>query len=99
MIQCPALLTSCFAERSGAFLSSALFSRDLRAFLARFRQPDRDGLLPALHFAAFAATAALEGAFLLATHRTLDALACRFTVLSTARLLSRCHGRLFLSLL
>src|SRR5881394_2074776 len=96
MVGCSDLLTSSITTRSSALLSTALLARDLRAFLARFGQSDRDRLLATLHFAAFAATAALERAFFPATHCALHALTCRFAVLSTTRLFPRCHGRLLL---
>src|SRR3954468_18862255 len=90
----------CAAAFPSALLLRALFSRHLRPLLARFRQPDGDRLLAALHLAALSAFPALQRAFLFPAHRARDALPGRLSVLSSARflactrLLSRCHDRL-----
>src|SRR4051794_27186144 len=67
----------------------AFLARHLLAFLARLRQSDRDGLLAALHLAAFAAAAALRGAALVTLHFAFDVPAGAPAVASLPFLL--CH--------
>src|SRR5678815_365161 len=83
-----------------ALLPSTLLARDLRALLARLRQPDGDGLLAALHLSALSTAAALQRSTLAPAHRALDAFARGLAVLSLARAflsaarpLSRRHSR------
>ena len=59
---------------------ACLLFRDLRALLAGLREPDSNGLLFALYSTPFATLSRTELAALLAVHRTLDALACRFSI-------------------
>jgi hypothetical protein len=70
----------------GAKLRS-LSSRDFLAFLARFRQADRNGLLAALDLPAFAAAAAARGAALIAMHFAFHVAACA----SRVSAFSLCH--------
>ena len=70
----------------GAKLGS-LSSRDFFAFLARFRQADRNGLLAALDLPAFAAAAAVRGAALIAMHFAFHVAACA----SRVSAFSLCH--------
>jgi hypothetical protein len=70
----------------GAKLRS-LSSRDFLAFLARFRQADRNGLLATLDLAAFAAAAAVRGAALIAMHFAFHVAACA----SRVSAFSLCH--------
>src|SRR6185503_2228268 len=68
-----------------ALLASTLLSRDLRALLARFREPDGDGLLAALHLAALSTAAALQRSAFSSAHRALDTFARGLSILSLAR--------------
>jgi len=65
--------------RVGWRLACILF-RDLRTFLAGLREPNCNGLLLALYGAPLGTFSRTELAALLAVHRTLDALACRFSI-------------------
>ena len=63
--------------------------RDLLPLLAGLRESDGNRLLATLHFAAFPALAAPQGAALPSTHRSLDVLARAFAVSPSARFLRR----------
>ena len=56
--------------------SAGLFSRNFSAFLARFREADGDGLLPAFDGSAFAASSRFQCAALSAAHCAADGLTC-----------------------
>src|SRR3954462_4446400 len=102
MIASRVLLTRLSTSPRGLLPSSFLpallatfLSRDLRAFLARFGESDRDCLLPALHCSALSAPAALQRSAFSATHCAFDAFARGFPVFPSARFFSptllRCH--------
>jgi hypothetical protein len=66
--------------------------RNLCTFLARFREPNRNGLLPALYLSTFATLARPKGSMLLAPHGACDGLASSFAILPATRFFLRCHG-------
>ena len=68
-------LSSEFPRMLAGFLA-----RDLRAFLARFRESDGDGLFAAFYATAFAALAGAQRAALPAAHCTGDSFTCRFAI-------------------
>src|SRR5580704_18431628 len=69
-----------FTERSRFFLPLARFPWNLRAFLASFRESNRDRLLARSHFAAFSALAGIKRAALFPVHCTLHAFTCSLSV-------------------
>src|SRR5438105_8889466 len=56
------------------------FAGDFRALFARFREANRDGLLAALHAAAFTGLSGSQRAFFPAAHRAPDGFLCRSSV-------------------
>ena len=68
--------------------SGGFFAGHLRAFLPRFGESDRDGLLAALYSAATATFTGFERATLLSPHYALHRFAGGSTVFTTSRFLS-----------
>ena len=66
--------------------------RDLRTFLACFRQANRNGLLATLHFPSLAATSGAKGATLFPRHCARNYFSRRVAILSAIRSSSRWHS-------